>query len=168
LVLSAGFSGALQPEHGVGDLILAAEVVDQAGGCWKTNHPKEFSAEVSLPSGRLLAVTRLVRDPAEKRRLGRQFAAVAADMETATVARLCREHGVPFACLRVISDDLGTSLSPQLVELLNGGRISVGEVLRAVVRRPGLVREMAQLARQTRRAARQLLALRPLISISTR
>src|SRR5262249_55544315 len=33
LVLSAGFSGALQEAYQIGDLILATEVVDEAGHC---------------------------------------------------------------------------------------------------------------------------------------
>src|SRR5262249_32597756 len=109
-VLSAGFSGALSPEQRVGDLVLATEVVDEQGHRWPARHAFA-STDQQLTLGRVLTVRDLVSDPSEKRRLGQQHDAIAVDMETAVVAQLCQEHGIPFACLRVISDDLHTSLS---------------------------------------------------------
>jgi nucleoside phosphorylase len=156
-VLSAGFSGALQPEQRVGDLILATEIIDQAGNRWPTRCP-DYPTEEVHSRGRLLTVTELVGDPRAKQRLGERYKAMAVDMETAVVARLCQEHGVPFACLRVISDDLNTPLSPHLVELLRQGRVSPLCLTWTVLRHPSLIRELWRLAGQTRFAARQLLA----------
>jgi adenosylhomocysteine nucleosidase len=150
-VLSVGFSGALRPEQKVGDLVLATEVVDQSGNCWPAVHPPP------LPClrGRLLTAAELVGDPREKQRLGQETGAVAVDMESATVARLCHEHGVPFACLRVISDDLNTSLSPHLLALLRQGHVSPARLAWQVVRHPALIAELWRLAGQTRRAAKR-------------
>lgn len=167
-VLSAGFSGALQPEQRVGDLVLATEVVDEHGGCWRTDDLPRMRLEAAVSRGRLLTVTRLVGEPEEKRRLGRAYQALAVDMETATVARLCRQHDVPFACLRVISDDWNTPLSPQLIELLEGGRVSMPRLIGATLRHPRIVLEMSRLAAQTRTAARRLLTLRPFLAAWSR
>jgi adenosylhomocysteine nucleosidase len=167
-VLSAGFSGALQPEQRVGDLILATEIVDEYGGHWRTDDLPGMRLEADVWRGRLLTVTRLVADPVEKRRLGREHEALAVDMETATVARLCRQHDVPFACLRVISDDWSTPLSPHLVELLEGGRVSMPRLIGAILRHPRIVLEMSRLAAQTRTAARRLLSLRPFLATWSR
>jgi hypothetical protein len=103
-------------------------------------------------------VTELVSDPREKQRLGEKYEARAVDMETAVVAQLCQERDIPFACLRVISDDLNTPLSPHLVELLRQGRVSPSRLAWTVLRHPSLIRELWRLAEQTRYAARQLLA----------
>jgi adenosylhomocysteine nucleosidase len=152
-ILSAGFSGALQPGIRVGDVVLATEVADLQGDCWPATWP-DYGG--SLNQGRLLTVPQLLGDPAEKSRLGQQFGAVAVDMETATVARVCSRHGIPFGCVRAISDDLHTALSPRLVSLLAGGRVSPLRVLAAVTAHPRLLGQFWRLARQTRVAARQL------------
>jgi adenosylhomocysteine nucleosidase len=155
-VLSAGFSGALQPEQRVGDLILATEVVDQKGNCWPAANS---SISRDIIAGRLLTVSELVSDPREKQRLGQQYQAIAVDMETAIAARICHEHGVPFASIRVISDDLNTTLSPHLVDLLQQGRVSPARLAWALLRHPMLIQELGRLAAQTRLAAERLRAI---------
>jgi adenosylhomocysteine nucleosidase len=165
-VLSAGFSGALQPEQRVGDLILATEIVDEGGHRWfprsqapRGNARPDAPRRVPpLSTGRLLTVPELVSDPREKQRLGERYKALAVDMETAVVARLCQEHDTPLLCLRVISDDLNTPLSPHLVELLRRGRVAPPRLAWTVLRHPSLIRELWRLEGQTRFAAQQLLA----------
>jgi adenosylhomocysteine nucleosidase len=152
-VLSAGFSGALCPRLRVGDLILA-DGVGEPGHRWPTTWPKEVPA--ALERGWLLTSPVLVGEPSEKARLAREHDAVAVDMETAGIARLCHQHGVPFGCLRVISDDAGTALSPHLADLLSRGRVSPFRLASALVRRPALAGELWRLARHTRLAARRL------------
>jgi adenosylhomocysteine nucleosidase len=90
--------------------------------------------------------------------MGIKHRAVAVDMETAEIARVCQERQVPFGCLRAISDDLMTPLSPRLLGLLRGGRVAPLRLLAGVVWRPGLLPELLRLAEQTRVAARQLAA----------
>jgi nucleoside phosphorylase len=153
-VLLVGFSGALQPDQRVGDLVEATEVVDSQGNaCWPTISLKTFT---KITAGRLLTMPQLIGDPKEKQRLGQQYQAVAVDMESAVAARLCAQHNVPFACLRVISDDWQTALSPHLVELLSQGRVSILRLAAKVLKHPKLISELWQLARQTRLAARKL------------
>jgi hypothetical protein len=89
----------------------------------------------------------------ERRALHLHFGAVAVDMETAHVARLCREDGVPFVSLRAVSDEMDTPLSADLASALTGERVSLPRLALAVVRRPALVGELRRLARQTRVAA---------------
>jgi adenosylhomocysteine nucleosidase len=159
LVLSAGFSGALRQGLHVGDLVLATEVVDTEGNRWPATWPGELPPgqwQPPLKRGRLLTVPALVGDAGEKRALGERSGALAADMETAAVARLCHKHEVPFGCLRAISDDGDTPLSPQLVGLLKRGRVAPLRLAAALARRPALAGELWRLARHTRTAARQL------------
>jgi hypothetical protein len=152
----AGFSGALQSGRNVGALILATVVVDERGGCWPAAWPGD--RPTSAERGRVLTVDAIVANPVGKREQGARHGALAVDMESAAAARLCHEHGVPFACLRAVSDDIDTELSPTLLGLLQDGRRSPRGVLAAVARRPQVVREMWRLARSTRRAAQQLAA----------
>jgi adenosylhomocysteine nucleosidase len=167
-LLCAGFSGALQPEQGVGDLVVATEVVDQQGDHWQAMIPDAWVGQ-GITTGRLLTMPELVSDPHEKRRLGRCYGALAVDMESAIAARLCHQHSTPFACLRVISDDWQTTLSPHLVELLGQELVSIPRLVRKVLRHPMLIAELWRLAGQTRRASRRLLSpLSALIRVGLR
>jgi nucleoside phosphorylase len=170
LVLSAGFAGSLTAERRVGDVMLATEVVDAEGGCWPAPWPGELPGgewRPPLHRGRLLTVPRLVGAAADKAALGAKHQAVAVDMESAVVARRCAGAGVPFGCLRVISDDVRTSLSPKLLEVLAGGRVSVWRLLAALFGSPGLAGELWRLARDTRFAAGRLaVALGELLTLT--
>lgn len=154
-VVSVGFSGALQAEQRVGNLLAATEIVDDQGQRWPAIFPQEWTNR-DIAAGRLLTMPELIVDPREKQRLGREHQALAVDMESAAVARLCHEHHIPFACLRVISDDWNTPLSPHLLDLLQQGRVSVPRLAARVLRHPRLLGELWRLAAQTRRAAHQL------------
>ena len=106
----------------------------------------------------------LVGDPVEKRRLADVFDASAVDMESATVAAFCAEHGIRFVSVRAVSDDARTALSPALLRLLSRQRVSLGRVLLAAVRSPRLIAECWRLARNTRLAGDRLaLALHALL-----
>jgi hypothetical protein len=165
-ILSAGFSGALDEERRVGDVILATETADLECNRWPATWVGGMES-IPFSRGRLLTVPRLLGDPGEKRRLGREHGAVAVDMETATVARLCSARLVPFGCVRVISDDVHTGLSPRLVTLLSGGRVSPWRVLAALLAAPRLTAELWRLARHTRWAAKQLgKALEELLTVT--
>ena len=153
LVLSAGFSGAVVPGLNVGDLILASEMCAADGVCRPATWPV---GKTAYPRGRLLTVANLVGRPEEKRRLGEQSGAVAVDMETAVVASMCSAAGVPFGCLRVISDDVDTPLSEALLDVLRGGRVGPARLAAAVLRRPSLIAELMRLGAHTRTAARRL------------
>jgi nucleoside phosphorylase len=154
-VFLVGFSGALQPNQHVGDLVLATEIVDCDGKSWPTFCPKPI-VDRNIVAGRVLTMPELVGDPIEKQRLGRQYQALAVDMESAVAARLCAQHKVPFACLRVISDDWQTPLSPHLTDLLCQGRVTLPRLAAKILRHPQLIGELWRLAGHTRLAARRL------------
>ncbi len=159
LVLSAGFSGALQSQYQIGDILLATEVIDLDGNRWPTTWPGALPPGAWRPPlhrAALLASSRIIADPVEKRRLGEQTGAAAVDMESAIIARHCTRRGVPFGCVRAISDAADTALSSRLTALLAGGRVSPFRLASSLVRSPWLARELWRLAGDTRLASRQL------------
>jgi nucleoside phosphorylase len=159
LVLSAGFSGSLQDGLRVGDIVLATEVAQEDGTVWSTSWPSELPPDDWRPPlhrGRVLMMDRLIGDPAEKRRLGLQHQSIAVDMESAVIAQWCQRHSTPFGCLRAISDDVETSLSPKLLGLLSNGRTSWPRLAWSALRSPSLLQEMIRLARHTHLAAERL------------
>ncbi len=159
VILSAGFAGALQEDFKVGDVILATEVVDSKGQNWPTTWPGVLPPgpwQPPLHRGRLLTTSKLVGKPEDKLALGKQFDAVAVDMESAVLARTCAQKEIPFGCVRVVSDDVQTALSPKLVSLLSGGNVSGLRISLTLLTAPGLMGELSRLAKQTHLARQQL------------
>jgi hypothetical protein len=159
LLISAGFCTALEEQFQVGDVILASEVVDGEGRVWPVPWPAELPPgewRPPLHRGRLAAVARVLGTPEERRAEGQRQGAVAADPVSATVARYCKQHDVPFACVRAVCDDLDSALSPRLVTMLAGGGPSPMQSLVAAATSPSVARDLWRRAGQRQRAAEQL------------
>jgi len=88
-IVSTGFCGALDPALGVGDIIVSGPGV---------------SSPRSFVRGEILSLDRVAVTAAEKRDLRQQTGAVAIEMESAGVAAKARELGLPFRCIKVVSD----------------------------------------------------------------
>lgn len=159
LVIAAGFAGALREGLAVGDIVVATEIVDDVGQTWQVPWPGELPPgewRPPLQRGRVYSSRQLLPTPEDKRRAGLKNGALAVDMESAVVARLCRARDVPFGCVRVISDAVETALSPTLLQLLTRERVSLPRLAGAVLTRPRLAKELWHLAKDTGHAADHL------------
>jgi nucleoside phosphorylase len=158
-VLMAGYAGGLRDGLKVGDVILATEIVDAKGNIhsatWPTR-PLDGQWDPPLQRGRLVTVDKIVSTTQEKRDLGQRHDALAVDMESAVLARLCAAEAVPFGCVRVISDSVDTPLPPRLVSLITGDRISIPRTILTMLRHPTVCTDFWRLAKQTRHASQQL------------
>lgn len=170
VVISAGFSGALQADLGCGAVVLATEIVDEQGSRWPTTWPGKLPPgqwQPPLHSGRILCTAQLEGEPHRKRLLGNKHDALALDMETAAIARRCSKLAIPFGAVRAISDDVDTRLAPNLVSLLSANRVSALALGRVLLGSPRLAGDLWRLAKQTRHAAQQLkLALGELLTLT--
>jgi len=112
MLILTGFAGGLTPELESGDLILAEAVLRPGAEEIRTDEHLLAEAGEALGDvrrGRLLTVARPASGE-EKNRLGKDFQAVAVDMESWWAAALAREAGVPFLCLKGILDPLDRPL----------------------------------------------------------
>ena len=79
------------------------------------------------------------------------------EMETTAVARIAREHSIPLAAVRAISDgsdeELGFSIGEFTDEEM---RISPWRVVQTIARKPGIVPQLIRLGLNSRRAAENL------------
>jgi adenosylhomocysteine nucleosidase len=150
LVIAAGFCGALQSGPAVGGVIVPEAVVDPSGRSWPCARTSRQGTD------RLLTTSHLVTTAIEKVEIGVRSGASVVDMESATIADLCAARQIPFAAVRSVSDTVDTELSPALVRLLSGGKVSVWKAVWALVRKPSLFGEFRRLARDTRRASQTL------------
>lgn len=158
-VIMAGYAGGLRDGLAVGDVILATEIIDQDGNVCPVTWPErplQGEWRPPLHRGRLLTVNQIVATPHAKRELGERHGALAVDMESAVLARLCSARGVPFGCVRVLSDAVDHSLSPELVGLFAREKLSIPRMLLALLRRPALAAEFWRLAKATRLASERL------------
>ena len=164
-LISFGIAGGLAPGLTAGTLVTATVVIDEDGHCWPAM--PLFSANgIGLPASAVRApiagTSTIIATVAAKRELHQRTGAVAVDMESAAVARLCDAVGVGFAVVRAIADPAGRDLPPAaLVGLGPNGRVDLRAVLASILRRPGQVPALVGVARDTRRALAALARVFP-------
>lgn len=154
-VIVAGFAGALRAGLPLAHVIVASHVVDERGRCWETRWP-ECSHGEREKWGRVLTCDRMIGEPIHKLELGNKHNADCVEMESSAVADVCQRHGIPFGCVRVVSDDVNKPLSKRLMGMVESGRVSIRRVLWEVTRSPKMGIELIRLAKHTRRAADRL------------
>jgi adenosylhomocysteine nucleosidase len=152
VLIAAGFCGALHSQLRIGDLVIPREVL-QGGRRWT---PAPHSELAGGHTGAVVSVDAVVSDPLAKQRLAAETGAIAVDMESATVARWCEEHGLPWLCVRAVSDDDRTQLPAELAQVLQGGRVAPLRLMATILWRPSLLRCLWRLERDTRQAAHAL------------
>jgi adenosylhomocysteine nucleosidase len=101
-VLSTGWAGALRVELVPGQAYDVSTVIDASTG-------ERFIA-AGPPNDCLLVTSPRVADVPEKQRLASTYEAALVDMEAAAVARLARMRGIPFYCIKGISDGYSDQL----------------------------------------------------------
>ena len=116
------------------------------------------SMSPGLHVGRLLTVDRLLREPEEKRALAEQHQAIACDMESFAVAEACRQAGVKFLSVRIISDTVEDQLPKEIEMLLNekslAARLSTAAA--AIVNRFSSIGDMWQLYEDALKCSQRL------------
>lgn len=154
-VVSAGFCGALDPALTVGDVFLGDTIVDP------DSHVRYSASEVGFPGvrpacGAVASIDRVAVTAEEKRALRKTGAAVV-EMEASAVAAWCREAGVPFYCIRAVSD---TALENLVIDFNavrdSEGRFSLTRIIGSAALNPRCVPALWRLGRNSRVAARNL------------
>jgi adenosylhomocysteine nucleosidase len=142
-IVSTGFCGALDPTLGVGDIVVSGDGVLS---------PRSFVR------GEILSRDRVAATAAEKHALHNQTGAIAIEMESAAVAAKAREMGVPFRCIKVVSDAALEDM-PLDFNLYrdSAGRFSRSRIALAALRRPfSAIPALLRLDRNCRHAADKL------------
>jgi adenosylhomocysteine nucleosidase len=169
LVISTGWAGALSDEitpsrtyrvSGVvdartGERIETADwVVTEADGETRT-HPSrkdKDAARVGHPD-LWLVTSALVADAAEKQRLAVTYKAELVDMEAAGVARLARMRGIPFYCIKGISDGYNYRLPDFNRFLSSSGKFQLARFVLFVILRPWHWPALTRMGENSRKAA---------------
>jgi adenosylhomocysteine nucleosidase len=167
-VISIGIAGALSPEMRVGDCIVAREIVVGAKR-FRTDTTWSDGLAGRIPearSGAIAGVLRPAGDRTAKALLHHATGADAVDMESGIAAEVAASRDLPFAALRIISDDAVDSLPhAALVAMKPGGGIDIGAVMGSLLTRPAQIPRLIGTARDAGRAFRVLLRCRNLLGV---
>jgi len=160
-VVSAGFAGALDPDLKRNDVVLPTEVLGEGGRTYTIDVTVSPGDEGTRP-GRLVTVDRIIRTAAEKAELRARTGADLLDMETAAVAETCGDRGVRLLALRVISDEAGVDLPPEVLSIMGPtGSYRLGAAVGAIWRRPSSLKELWGLREHAMEAADRLAEVLP-------
>ena len=168
LMISAGFCGGISAELQVGDAVVATglSVVSEGG-------LKEVP--VSIPTicrdfvsrqrdegqrvfaGLFVSTTAIMQKGALAALLPANAPYPVVEMESAAIALVAVENGIPFIGLRTVSDPFDEELGFSLDEFCDQRmRIRIPKVLLTVARRPRIIPQLIRLARSSRLAATSL------------
>ena len=156
-----GVSGALSPELGTADLIVATRVTDEEGTARQADAARV--AATALATGGRVAVVmsaRRIADSAdEKRRLALQAGAGLAvvDLESAAYVAAAEAAAIPWVVLRAVSDRADENLPALLNRSLDaGGAVNRGRVLRGLFGDPGALPHLLALRKRVGQCAEVL------------
>jgi nucleoside phosphorylase len=150
-LISFGIAGGLAPGLKPGTLVVATEVIAGDGRRYPAMDVTALGSEViraPVFGGKVI-----VSRSEAKQELYHRTGAVAVDLESAEVARLCADAGAPLAVIRAIGDPAERDLPPAaLVGLRPDGGVDIQAVLRSVLRSPSQIPALLMVALDTRRA----------------
>ncbi len=153
-IVSTGFCGALVPELRECQIVVPKQILDIASQ--QTFDCAAVIAPGEATSGLLLTQDRIANNSAEKQHLG-TMGAVAVDMESAGVARRAQRAGLPFFCIKAVSDRLDESFGFDLNKMRTiEGRIARGKISLYAATHPKHIPELFRLKRRTEDAAKSL------------
>ena len=163
-LISTGFACALHDAR-VGDVLVGTEVVGDES--LEVGRPLPCAEEwisravqivkesrIEMLAGRFVSVSKVLCHGHEKRAIAHISGAVAVDMESAALAVVAREAGIPFAILRTVSDLMDEDLPLDFNLLLRPTGWIAGAV--ACLRDPSSLAGLFRLRMQSQRAAEQL------------
>jgi adenosylhomocysteine nucleosidase len=154
-VVSTGFCGALDPRMAVADIVIA--------DCILTWNTRQRAATAGAPRGgtahcgTICSTDRVARTAEEKRILAGE-GAIAVEMEAAGVAECARERGLPFYCIRTVTDLAGeTMVNDFNASLRSDGHFDTIIILGNLLRSPwARLPELVRLGRRCALASRAL------------
>jgi hopanoid-associated phosphorylase len=165
-LISFGICAGLAPGLPAGTCLVGREAVHGGAG-YATD--TAWAARIRVGMGALDLVTiagvdRPLIGAADKKALRAATGAAAADMESHIVARIAKEHRLPFAVLRAVADPAERNIpAAALKGMRPDGSLNVGAVLGSLAQSPGQLPALLRVASDTRRALAALLRCHDLL-----
>jgi adenosylhomocysteine nucleosidase len=145
-LISTGWAGALREDLAPGQAYRVSGVIDARTG-------ERFLAGGALNNCWLVTSSR-VADAQQKPRLATTYSAALVDMEAAGVARLAAMRGIPFYCVKGISDGNSDQLPDFNRFISPSGQFQLTRFVFFAILRPWHWRALIRMGENSRRAAR--------------
>jgi nucleoside phosphorylase len=153
-VVSAGYCGAVDPKLRELQIVVATQVLDLASD--ELFECASVTAETDFASGVVASQDRVAIDCAEKQRL-LSHSAIAVEMEASGVAARTKAAGLPFCCIKVVSDRADEAFGLDLNRMRTAeGRMARGKISVHAATHPKLIPELLRLRRRSQDAAKAL------------
>ncbi|MGD0731611.1 MAG: nucleoside phosphorylase [Terracidiphilus sp.] len=146
--ISAGWVGALRAHHTPGHAYPVAGVIDARTG-------ERFSVSGN-PDGCWVVTSPRVADAQEKLRLATTYNADLVDMEGAIVARLAAMRGIPFHCVKAVSDGLNARLPDFNPFITADGQFKMARFVVFALLRPWHWPALAQMGENSSKASQSI------------
>lgn len=148
VAVSIGWAGALTPDYRPGEVCWLSGVIDART---RLRYPTAHTTH-----SRWLATSPIVAGHQEKLRLAREFQADLVDMEAAAVADLAQQHGIPFYCLKGVSDALDARLPDFAPFIGPGGQLRLPRFVAHMAVRPSYWPALIRMGENSKEAARRM------------
>ncbi len=149
-VISTGWAGALREDLAPGKAYDVSTIIDA--------HTGERFTTACPPNDCWLVTSPKVADVHEKLRLAETYQAALVEMEAAGVARLARMRGIPFYCVKGISDGYSDKLPDFNRFISTDGHFQLARFVFFVLFRPWLWPSLIRMGENSKKAARDLAA----------
>lgn len=153
-LLSWGTAAALDPALKSGTLMLSEQIISSDGQAfhvdkeWLDSVSRSLASSVNVHHGTICESAVILDSPAAKAGLYAQNGCKAVDMESAALARLASERGVPFLSLRFIVDPFDMTLPASLMASLDTeGQVQTMRLLGQLILHPGDIVPLLKLGR---------------------
>ena len=145
-IISFGLTGGLADGLRIGDWVIGDRI---SGAVDLDTDPAWTEAlHAKLPGARIggfFADGRMIDTVAEKRALGVRHRALAVDMESHVAAKVAAQHRLPFAIVRIISDEVGHLLPHAItVSMRPDGGIHTAAMIRSLAANPRQVGDVTK------------------------
>ncbi len=154
-VVSTGFCGGLHPSLRLFEIVLGTEVLDVDSSEKIECQPLNASAG-NLQRGLVISQDRVANGVAAKKRLA-GLGAIAVEMEAFGAASRTNRAGLPFYCIKVVSDCAHECFGFDLNQMRTAdGRIARGKIVSYALTHPRLLPELMDLKKRSENAAEAL------------
>lgn len=162
-LISWGTAGSLSPSATPGDLLLPETVItpdttyrpDQS---WRERLEKHLiDHQQPLNSAAILSGSGMVDHQEEKAELFQQTHCVAVDMESAAIARVASEFGIPFIVVRAVVDAHDQAIPDLATNAINAfGEVRAVQLSKGLISQPASLRDLIKLGQHFELASKTL------------
>jgi adenosylhomocysteine nucleosidase len=153
ILISSGFCGGASDQVSPGQLFVAENYSDAELA------QRARAAMPGMIAGKLFSADEVIDPATDRYAIGRKHGAMAIDMETEMIARICAAKNIPMLGLRVVSDSPAAPFPapPNVLFDVEAQRTKFSRLLTHLAREPAAVVRLAKFSKQVA-AAREKLA----------